>query len=305
MERLAYLGLGTMGSGMAANLLKAGYPVTVWNRTAEKCEPLVAMGATEAPTPAEAAADVNVVMYCLSNEKAVNSVLYGEEGVLAGAHSGQIAVDMSTVHPDTSRREAEAYEERGVTFLDAPVFGSRDEARAGGLWVVVGGNEGVFEHVRPILEVLSASVHYMGGTGMGTSMKLVGNLIVAAQMEAVGEALILGEKAGLDLERVMDVLDVVDFRSPLISGVGRGLIQRDFSTFFALRHMLKDANLIARLAEELRSPIPELAAVRETIKAAVNQGWGDENASALVKALEMQADTVVGRSADASDNRTR
>jgi len=293
MEQIAYLGLGTMGSGMATNLVKAGYPVTVWNRTAEKCNPLVAMGATEASSPAEAAADVNVVMYCLSNDEAVGSVIYSDNGILAGAHSGQIAVDMSTVHPDTSRREAEAYQERGVEFLDAPVFGSKDEAREGGLWVVVGGNEGVFDHMRPVFQALSASVHYMGGTGMGTSMKLVGNLIVAAQMEAVGEALILGKKAGLDLNQVMDVLDVVDFRSPLISGVGRSLVQRDFRTSFALRHMLKDANLIARLAEELRSPIPESAAVRETLKAAVNQGWGEENASALVKALEKQADTML------------
>lgn len=293
MERIAYLGLGIMGSGMAANLIEAGYPVTVWNRTMEKTEPLVKMGAKRASSPAEAVADVDVVMYCLSNDDAVENVVYSDEGILEGVHSGQIAVDMSTVHPDTSRREAEAYAERGIEFLDAPVFGSKGEARDGGLWIMVGGNEGVFEHVKPIFEPLSTSVHHMGGTGMGTSMKLVGNLIVAAQMEAVGEALILAKKAGLNPHDVMDLLDVVDFRSPLISGVGRSLIERDFTTSFALKHMLKDANLIARFAEELRSPTPEAAAVRETLKAAVNQGWGDENASALIKVLEMQADTVV------------
>jgi len=293
VERVAYLGLGTMGSGMAANLVKAGYPVTVWNRTAEKAEPLVKLGAKWAPTPAEAVADVNVVMYCLSNDDAVESVLFSNDGVLEGAHADQIALDMSTVHPETSRLEFGAFSDLGVQFLDAPVFGSKGEAREGGLWVVVGGNRGVLDHVRPILEPLSASVHHMGGTGMGTSMKLVGNLIVAAQMEAVGEALILASKAGLAPNDVMDVLDVVDFRSPLISGVGRSLAERDFTTSFALRHMLKDANLIARLAEELQSPIPETAAVRETLKAAVNQGWGDENASALIKALELQAGTKV------------
>jgi 3-hydroxyisobutyrate dehydrogenase-like beta-hydroxyacid dehydrogenase len=281
--------MGTMGSRMAANLVQAGYPVTVWNRTPERCEPLVEMGAEQAETPREAAEDVNVIMYCLSNDDAVKSLLTGDEGLLAGAHSNQIAVDMSTVHPVTSHWEAEAYGHRGVEFLDAPVFGSKGEAEAGGLWILVGGNEGVFEHVRPILEPLSASVHYMGGTGKGTSMKLVGNLIVAAQMEAVGEALILAKKAGLDLHDVMDVLDVVDFRSPLISGVGRSVIERDFSVSFALKHMLKDANLIAYLAEQLRSPVPGAATVREVLKAAVNQGWGEENASAVVKALEVQA----------------
>jgi len=293
MERVAYLGLGTMGSGMAANLVRAGYPLTVWNRSPEKTRPLVELGATQASTPAEAVADVNVVMYCLSNDQAVQSVLFSDEGVLEGAHADQIALDMSTVHPETSRLEYGAFSDQGVQFLDAPVFGSKGEAREGGLWIVVGGNRGVLDHVRPILEPLSASVHYMGGTGMGTSMKLVGNLIVAAQMEAVGEALILATKAGLDPNDVMDVLDVVDFRSPLISGVGRSLAGRDFSTSFALRHMLKDANLIARLAEELQSPIPETAVVRETLKAAVNQGWGDENASALIKALEVQAGAEV------------
>jgi len=293
MEKIAYLGLGVMGSGMAKNLVAAGYPVTVWNRTPEKREPLVQMGASEASTPAEAVANVDVIMYSLSNDDAVGSVLFSDEGILAGVHSGQIALDMSTVHPDTSRREAEAYRERGVEFLDAPVFGSKDEARQGGLWIVVGGNQGVFSHVKPVLEPLSASVHYMGDTGMGTSMKLVGNLIVAAQLEAVGEALILATKAGLDPNDVMGVLDVVDFRSPLISGAGRSLIDRDFSTFFALRHMLKDANLIAHLAEQLQSPIPEAATVREILKAAVNQGWGEENASALIKVLEMQAGTMV------------
>lgn len=293
MEKIAYLGLGLMGSGMATNLIEAGYPVTVWNRTVEKTEPLVKMGAKKASSPAEAVMDANVIMYCLSNDEAVESVLHSADGVLEAVHSGQIAVDMSTVHPDTSRREAGAYAERGVEFLDAPVFGSKGEAREGGLWIMVGGNEGVFQHVEPILEPLSASTHYMGGTGMGTSMKLVGNLIVTAQMEAVGEALILAKKAGLNPHDVMDLLDVVDFRSPLISGVGRSLIERDFTTSFALQHMLKDANLIARFAEQLGSPTPEASVVRETLKGAVNQGWGDENASALIKLLEMQADTVV------------
>jgi 3-hydroxyisobutyrate dehydrogenase-like beta-hydroxyacid dehydrogenase len=293
MERIAYLGLGTMGSGMAANLIEAGYPVLVWNRTAEKCEPLVEMGARQMPTPAAATSAADVIMYCLSNDDAVESVLFSDDGVIAGTRGDQIAIDMSTVHPDTSRREATAYADRDVAFLDAPVFGSKGEAESGGLWILVGGNEDAFERIRPILEHLSASVHYMGGTGMGTSMKLVGNLIVAAQLEAVGEALILAQKAGLDLNDVMDVLDVVDFRSPLISGVGRSLIERDFTTFFALRHMLKDANLIARFAEDLRVPVPGSAVVREMLKAAVNQGWGEENASALVKALEAQAGTVV------------
>jgi 3-hydroxyisobutyrate dehydrogenase-like beta-hydroxyacid dehydrogenase len=247
------------------------------------------MGAGQAPTPAEAVADADVFLYSLANDQAVEQVLFSEIGVLNGVHEGQVAIDMSTVHPSTSHREADAYQDRGVHFLDAPVFGSKGEAREGGLWIVVGGKQDVLDRVRPILEPLSASIHYMGPTGMGASMKLVGNLIVALQLQAVGEGMVLATKSGLDPADVLSVLRVVDFRSPLISGVGQSLMERDFTTHFALRHMLKDANLIARFAEEQRSPIPASAVVREMLKAAVNQGWGEENASALIKALELQA----------------
>ena len=152
MEKIAYLGLGIMGQGMAANLLKAGYPVTVWNRTPTRCEPLVAQGATQASSPAQTAANADVVMYCVSDDAAVEALVFGEEGVLAGVRSGQIVIDLTTVHPDTTRQEAAAYAERGVGFLDAPVFGSKNEAAMGGLWIVVGGDRDLFEQMKPILE---------------------------------------------------------------------------------------------------------------------------------------------------------
>ncbi|MFP4345150.1 MAG: NAD(P)-dependent oxidoreductase [Anaerolineales bacterium] len=295
MKKLAYLGLGVMGSGMAGRLLEAGYPVTVWNRTPEKAQPLVEQGATQVGTPAEAVAEAEVILYCLADDAAVEAVVYGEEGILKGGHRGQIAVDMSTVYPETSRKESKAYAEKGIDFLDAPVFGSRGEANSGGLWIVVGGERDVLESVRPILDPLSATIHYMGGTGRGTSMKLVGNLIVALQLEALGESLVLATKAGLNPTDVLDVLHVTDFRSPIFDGVGESLVERDFSTDFALRHMLKDANLIARLAEELQTPLPAGAVVREMLKAAVNEGWEDQNASALIKELERMAKTTVIR----------
>lgn len=293
MNKIAYLGIGIMGRGMAGQLLGAGHEVTVWNRTAAKCQPLVKQGATQAETPSEAVSGVDIIMYCLANDAAVEEVVFGEDGILKGVREGQAAVDMSTVYPETSRREAVAYRRKGVAFLDAPVFGSKNEAATGRLWIVVGGDREHYEALFPILEVISQTTHYMGGEGMGATMKLVGNLVVALQMEALGEAMILATKAGLDPETVVEVLSVTDFRSPLFAGVGKSLIQRDFSTFFALKHMLKDANLIARLAQEVRSPVPASAAARETIKSAVNQGWGEQNASALIRALEMAADTEV------------
>ncbi|CAN5904868.1 NAD(P)-dependent oxidoreductase [soil metagenome] len=293
IEKITFLGLGIMGRGMAANLL-GDYEVTVWNRTPAKADALVAQGAARADTAAAAVKDADLILYCFSDDAAVNDAVFGTDGILAGVHEGQIAVDMSTVHPDSSLKQAAAYREKGVSFLDAPVFGSKNEAANAGLWIVVGGARAVFDRVRPVLEHLSETVHYMGETGKGTSMKLVGNLIVAAQLEALGEAMILATKAGLNPEDVLDVLHVTDFKSPIFDGVGRALVARDFSTSFALKHMLKDANLINRFAEDLNTPIPAAVAARETIKAAVNQGWGEENASALIKALEQQANAQVG-----------
>ncbi len=293
MKRIAYLGLGIMGSGMATNLLKAGNQVTVWNRSPESCKPLVEKGATQAQTPAQAVENADMIMYCLANDNVVEEVVFGAEGILANVRSGQIAIDMTTVHPDTSRREAAAYAKKHVEFLDAPVFGSKNESAAGGLWIVVGGKRDVFEQVKPILEPLSETIHYLGDTGKGASMKLIGNSIVATQIEALGEAMILATKAGLNPKDVLDVLHVVDFRSPIFDGIGKTLVERDFTPSFALKHMLKDANLIARFAQDLNSPMPAAALVRETIKAAVNQGWGEENASALIKALELDAGITV------------
>jgi 3-hydroxyisobutyrate dehydrogenase-like beta-hydroxyacid dehydrogenase len=293
MQKIAYLGIGIMGRGMVGNLLRAGYPVTVWNRTAARVQPLLEMGAKPAATAAEAVRDADVVMYCLSDDKAVEELVWGTDGVLSGVRSGQTVVDMTTVHPDTSRKEYAAFSAKGVEFLDAPVFGSKGEAANAGLWIVVGGKYEVYEAVKPILEQLSETTHYMGANAQGSSMKLVGNLVVAMQLEALGEAMILATKAGLNPRDVLGVLHVTDFKSPIFDGVGGALVERNFDTSFALKLMLKDANLIAKFAEDLKAPIPALVAVRENIKAAVNQGWGEENASAFIKHLEHAAGVEV------------
>jgi 3-hydroxyisobutyrate dehydrogenase-like beta-hydroxyacid dehydrogenase len=293
IKRIAYLGLGAMGSGMVPQLARAGYDVTVWNRTPERATPLRDHGVEVADTVAEAVGGVDLVMMCLSDDDAVEQVVWDEGGVWASVEAGQAVVDMSTVYPDLSRRQYEAFADRGVGFLDAPVFGSVDEAERAGLWIVVGGELEVFTRIRPVLEALSATVHHMGGVGTGTSMKLVGNLLVALQLEALGEALVLATKTELDLHEVLAVMGVADFRSPILTQTGAALVERDFETRFALKHLLKDANLIARLARDVNSPVAAMMAARETIKGAVNRGWGEENASALVKMLELQGDVEV------------
>ncbi|MBU6351266.1 MAG: NAD(P)-dependent oxidoreductase [Chloroflexi bacterium] len=293
MSTIAYLGLGIMGRGMAANLLKAGHGVTVWNRTAERCAPLVALGARQAATPAHAVADAEVVLYCLSDDHAVEDLVWGEGRLIDAVRPGQIVLDMTTVHPNTSRKESAAFAEKGVDFLDAPVFGSKNEAANGGLWIVVGGKREVYETVLPLLEPLSETTHYMGENGRGASMKLVGNLVVAFQLEAIGEAMVLATKAGLDPRDVLGVLHVTDFKSPIFDGVGGALVRRDFDVNFALKLMLKDANLIASFAQDLNVPLPGGAAIRENIKVGVNRGWGEENASAFIKVIEEGAGVQV------------
>jgi 3-hydroxyisobutyrate dehydrogenase-like beta-hydroxyacid dehydrogenase len=293
IKKIAYLGLGTMGSGMASNLLKAGYKLTVWNRSAEECKPFARKGARVADTPADAARDVDLVMYILSNDEAVEDVVLGANGILRGIQEGQIAIDMSTVLPETSLRELEAYAKRGVDFLDAPVFGSKQESAEAKLWIMAAGNKTIFEKVKPVLAKLGQTVHYFGKNGNATAMKLVGNLIVALELEALSEGLVLARKAGLDLSTVMEVVKVADFRSPLLVSNGQNILRRDFSTSFALKLMLKDAGLIEKFAGSLRSPIPGLRVVEKNLKSAVALGFEKENASAVIKALEKEAGVEV------------
>jgi 3-hydroxyisobutyrate dehydrogenase-like beta-hydroxyacid dehydrogenase len=293
IKTISYLGLGTMGSGMASNLLKAGYKLTVWNRSAEKCEPFARKGARVADTPADAVRDTELVMYCLSNEEAVEEVVFGPRGILSGINEDQIAIDMSTVLPETSLREQEAYAKRGVDFLDVPVFGSKQESADAKLWIMAAGKKAVFEKVKPVLEHLGQTLHYFGENGNAAAMKLVGNLIVALELEALAEGLVLAQKAGLDLSTVMEVVKVADFRSPLLLSNGQNILKRNFSPSFALKLMLKDADLIGKFSESLESPAPALRVVQRNLKSAVALGFGQENASALIKALEKEAGVEV------------
>jgi 3-hydroxyisobutyrate dehydrogenase-like beta-hydroxyacid dehydrogenase len=293
IKTISYLGLGAMGSGMASNLLKAGYELTVWNRTAEKCKPFARKGARVANTPADAVRDVNLVIYCLSNENAVEEVVFGAQGILSGIRAGQIAIDMSTVLPATSLREQGAYAKHGVDFLDAPVFGSKQESADAKLWIMAAGNKAPFEKVKPVLEHLGQTVHYFGKNGNAAVMKLVGNLIVALEMEALAEGLVLAQKAGLDLNTVMEVVKVADFRSPLLVSNGQNILKRNFSPSFALKLMLKDAGLIEKFSQSLESPIPALRVVQKNLGSAVALGFGEENASAIIRALEKEAGVEV------------
>ena len=293
MTTIAYLGLGTMGRGMVANLVRAGHDVTVFNRTASRADGLE--GVRTAPTVAEAVAGREVVLYCLSDDTAVRDVVLAEGGLIEVVDAMSVVVDMSTISPEVSAQEAAGFAARGVAFVDAPVFGSKGEAAAGGLWVVAGGEPEVFERVRPVLEAVSETVHLMGPVGSGVRMKLVGNSVVAAQLSALGQALTLARKAGLDLDRVLDVLAVTDFRSPIFDGVGPAVLAGDYSPSFALHLMLKDARLVQAFGAGLGVPVDGTDVVEGALAEAVEKGYGDENASALIKVMAERAGVSLAR----------
>lgn len=286
MARIAYLGLGTMGRGMAVNLVKAGHEVTVWNRSAGRSVP----GAETAPTVAEAVEGAEFVLYCFADDRAVRDVVLGDGGLAELVPASAVVIDLSTISPEASEEERVAFEARDVRFLDAPVFGSKGEAEGGGLWVVVGGDAEVFEVARPVLEAVSETVHHIGPGGSGVRMKLVGNLVVASQLLALGQALTLAKKGGLDLQKVLDVLAVTDFKSPIFDGVGPSVLAGDYSPSFALALMQKDAGLIQSYADAVGAPVPGVATARRYIDEAMEAGFGGENASALIKSIAAEAD---------------
>ena len=289
MTKIAYLGMGTMGSGMAANLKKAGHEVSAWNRTPKPSPVLQDAGLRVSIDLASTLEGAEVVMYCLSDDKAVDDLVFGEHNLLELVPSGAIVIDLSTIDPATSAKERQAFEAKGHSFLDAPVFGTKGEAEGAGLWIVVGGPKDVFDAVLPLFQAISETVHYMGEGGQGTAMKLVGNLLVASQLQALGEALTLAKKAGLNLADVQEVLDVADFRTPIYYGVGRGAQVGDYTVNFALKLMLKDAKLIQDFAGRLGSPVPTAATAQKYIEESIKDGHGELNASALILAIAKEA----------------
>jgi 3-hydroxyisobutyrate dehydrogenase-like beta-hydroxyacid dehydrogenase len=281
---ITFIGLGTLGRGMVRNLLGASHSVTVWNRS-EQSLPAELAGVRRAATLAEAIAGNQWVMLCVTGPEAQRAIFQGKDGLLAHLGPGVTIADATTTAPEVSAELAAAVEAKGSAYLDTPVFGSKAEAWDGRLDFVCGGPEAAFARFKPLLEPMAATVHYLGATGSGTSMKLIGNLLVAAQMASLGEALALARKAGLDDGAVMGVLDVTDYSSALIRGVGRATLAGNFEPSFFLRHMLKDAWLISDFARDLEVPLPASAPIVPLYQAALNQGLGDLNASALHKML--------------------
>lgn len=293
MQRIGFIGLGLMGQAISRRLLQAGHPLTVWNRTAEKAKGLLAAGAAWGESPRALAGISDVVISMVTDAAASEEVICGPKGVLEGAHPGLILIDMSSIAPERSRAIAERARKKGVPMLDAPVTGAPGVAAEGKLGIMVGGPRETFEACRPIFEKLASKIVYAGGSGMGTTLKLVNNLILGVAIHASAEALVLAGKAGLDPWSVIEITSVGGARTGAMETRGPRMVRRDFTPHFSVNNMYKDLSGALALAEQCGVPLPVASAAREILRAAKAQGKGELDSCAVLTVLEALANTVV------------
>lgn len=289
-ERVAFLGLGIMGSRMAANAARAGYQLTVWNRTAATAEQFASEhGATPAPTPADAARDADFVLTMVVDGNQVEQVLLGESGAASAARSGALFVDCSTIGPAATHRIAGVLAERGLTLIDAPVTGSSPKAQDGTLTFMVGASDEDFERIRPLLETMGELIVHAGPLGHGQMVKLINNAVAVANATVVGQALLVGSRAELDLDALVKVLGSGAGGSTMLDLKSGPMRAHDYSTLFKLAHMLKDVNLCLDESDARGVPFPAAAYAREVLVAAMGRGHADDDFAALIEVLEGMA----------------
>jgi 3-hydroxyisobutyrate dehydrogenase-like beta-hydroxyacid dehydrogenase len=288
-KRIGFAGLGLMGSRMARCLLDKGLPLTVWSRTAERCEPLVKAGARVARSPRDLAEHSEVVVACVADPAAVERVVFAEDGVLGAARPGFRYLDTSTISPELSRRVAEALRARGADALEAPVTGSKLGAEKGTLLFMTGGRREVHEELMPAMMAMGSKAIYCGETGQASVVKLIGNTLISFMLEGLCEGILLGRKAGVSIETLIEVVMASGYSSPYYAFKGGAIARRDFDTHFSIDLLVKDQTLMLAEAASRRLPLPGLAAIREVFQAARGQGYGQEDIVAVVKALEKAA----------------
>jgi 3-hydroxyisobutyrate dehydrogenase-like beta-hydroxyacid dehydrogenase len=293
MQRIGFIGLGLMGQPLSRRLLEAGHPLTVWNRTADKAKDLRAAGAAWAPSARAVAETSDIVITMVTDSTASEEVICGTGGVLEGARPGVILIDMSSIAPEMSRSIAARASARGIPMLDAPVTGAPRVAAEGKLGIMVGGPREIFEACRPVFEKLAAKLVYAGGNGMGTTLKLVNNLILGVAIHAAAEALVLAAKAGLDPQSVIEITSVGGARTGAMETRGPRMVRRDFTPHFSANNMYKDLSTALTLAEECGVPLPVASAAREILRAVKAQGKGDLDSCVVMTVLEAMADTRV------------
>jgi 3-hydroxyisobutyrate dehydrogenase-like beta-hydroxyacid dehydrogenase len=284
--RIGFIGLGLMGTPLAINILKGGFELTVWNRTGAKMEPLLAAGAVRAESVGQLARWSDVVITMLTDAAASESVICGKDGVLDHARPGLIVIDMGSIAPEMSRSIAVRAKERGVAMLDAPVTGSPKVAEAGKLGVMIGGEKETVDHVRPLLEKVSAVIVHAGPSGAGSTLKLINNLIMGVAIEAVAEALVLARKAGIDPDCVRQITSVGGARTGAMETRGARMVAHDFSPHFSTDNMHKDLSTALKLADAVGAVMPAASAALEVLRVARAQGKGSLDSAVVYTVIE-------------------
>ncbi len=286
-QRVAFLGLGIMGAPMAANLVGAGFPVTVWNRTPERAERFAEEHSAEvASSAAEAAAAADVTITMVPDAPEVEDVLFGPEGAAEGLRDGALAVDMSTIPPAASRAIGARLSEQGVGFLDAPVTGSRPKAEAATLTIMAGGEEADFARARPVLEAMGALVLHVGPQGHGSAIKLINNTLAAVNAGALAEALVLARAAGLDTDALREVAGAGSGASAMLDLKAQPMLDHDFEPLFKLDHMLKDVRHCLTQAKDADTEMPLGERAEALYSEAQRRGLGQQDFAAVVEVVE-------------------
>lgn len=287
------MGLGLMGLPMARNILKAGYQLTVWNRTAAKAAPLVAAGAEQAGSAAEVARRSDVVVTIVTDSPDVEAVVGGENGVLAGAGAGMVWIDMSTISPDVTRRLGAAAAGRGVAALDAPVSGGPPGAEAGTLSIMVGGDQHVFDACLPLLQTMGKTITRVGDLGAGQVTKACNQVVIAATLAGIAEALVLGAKAGVDPVLIRQALLGGYAGSRLLEVHGQRMIEHAFAPGFFVKLHDKDLHIVLDMARSLSVAAPISALAAQHFNALIADGDGELDNSAMLKVYERLAKTAI------------
>lgn len=293
-ESIGFIGLGIMGRGMAANLLKEGFAVRVWNRTAERMAPLVEAGASQGSSPADVAAHSDIIITCVSDTPDVEAVILGQDGVVGGVREGSLVIDMSTISPQTTRDIADKLADKGVHMLDAPISGGSEGAANGTLSIMVGGDVEQFERARPAFEAMGKTITHVGRNGAGQTVKLVNQILVVVTMQAVSEGLLFAQAGGLDLEKTLSAVTGGAAGSWMLSNRGPQVVERDWRPGFTIDLQQKDLRLVLEAADQMGVPLPSTSLVFQLYRALQRKGLGSEGNHALVKALENLAGIEIG-----------
>jgi 3-hydroxyisobutyrate dehydrogenase-like beta-hydroxyacid dehydrogenase len=287
MAKLGFLGLGIMGLPMARNLLKAGHEVALWSNTAKKAQELAGEGkATVFDTPRQVAESSECIFYCVGDTTMSRDVALGKDGLIEGTKAGTVVADCSTIAPEASVEIHNAFAAKGVAFLDAPCTGSKPGAEGGTLTFMIGGDQKVFDRVKPWFEPMGKLFYYCGGPGMGLNAKLTQNLVLANIMEAFNEGMVLATKAGVPPELMLEVLNNSAAKSGLVSFKAPYVLDRNFSTNFSTKWMHKDIGMALDNGKRLGVPLPVTSLTLQMFQAAMSKGFAEEDFCSTIKVLE-------------------